>query len=116
MKLLYKPFGLVFGVLGRLAGASLFKRVWRTLGREDEPPTATDRDRSWRRVIIASATKGAVFGVVRAATQRSGAAGFAYLTGTWPGKQSAAHEAKASRPAAHPSARRARTRKGRRGG
>ena len=115
MKLLYKPFGFVFGILGGIAAASLFKRVWRALGREDEAPAATDRDRTWRRVIIASAAKGAVFGAVRAATERSGAAGFAYLTGTWPGKQSAAQGNKATEPVAHRSAGRARTRKGRRG-
>jgi hypothetical protein len=39
--------------------------------------------------VIASALKGAVFGVVKASTDRAGATWFAYLTGTWPGKESA---------------------------
>ena len=88
MNLLYKPFGLLINALGGLAAAALYKRLWRTLAQEGETPRATDPGRSWRQVIIASAMKGAVFAVVRAASRRSGAAGFAYLTGTWPGKYS----------------------------
>jgi len=89
MKLLYKPFGLIIGVLGGLAAGALFKRLWGALADEEEAPTATDRDRSWPEVVVASALKGAVFGAVKAASDRSGAAGFEHFTGTWPVKQSA---------------------------
>jgi hypothetical protein len=53
-----------------------------------------DRDSGWRQLMIASAMKGAVFGVVKATTDRAGATGFAYLTGTWPGNDSANQKAK----------------------
>jgi hypothetical protein len=87
MKLLYKPFGLVVGLIGGLAAKRLFKRLWRVAS-DDDAPNATNGDSSWGQVIIASAMKGAVFGVVKAATDRAGASGYAYLTGTWPGKES----------------------------
>jgi hypothetical protein len=87
VKLLYKPFGLIVGLMGGLAARRLFKRLWRVAS-DDEAPTATNRDSSWGQVMIASAMKGAVFGVVKAATDRAGASGYAYLTGTWPGKES----------------------------
>jgi hypothetical protein len=89
MNLLYKPFGALINALAGLAAGVLYKRLWRALAREAETPKATDPGRSWRQVIVASAMKGAVFAVVRAASRRSGAATFAHLTGTWPGKHSA---------------------------
>jgi Protein of unknown function (DUF4235) len=88
MKLLYKPFGLLVGVLGGRGVATSFNRLWRLVDNEGQAPKSTDRDSSWRQVVIASAMKGAVFGVVKAATDRAGATWFAYLTGTWPGKES----------------------------
>jgi len=89
MKLLYKPFGLLVGLIGGRAAASSFNRLWRLIDSDRPAPSATDRDSSWRHVVIASALKGAVFGVVNASTDRAGATWFAYLTGTWPGKESA---------------------------
>ena len=94
MKLLYKPFGLVIGVLGGRAAGALFTRLWRGLAHENKAPNATDQNSGWPQVIIASAIKGAVFGAVKAASDRAGAAGFSYLTGTWPGKQAAKKQTK----------------------
>jgi uncharacterized protein DUF4235 len=94
MKLLYKPFGLVLGVIGGRAAATSFDRLWRLIDSEGQAPKATDRDSGWRQVVIASAMKGAVFEVVRAATNRAGATWFAYVTGTWPGEESAKQKAK----------------------
>jgi len=76
MKLLYKPFGLVFSVVGGLIGGMLFKQLWRLTRREDESPKATDLNRSWREVAAAAAVEGAVFGLVKAAVDRGGATGF----------------------------------------
>jgi hypothetical protein len=47
---------------------------------------ATDPDRSWREVLIAAGVQGAVFGLVKAAVDRGGAAGLRKITGTWPDK------------------------------
>jgi hypothetical protein len=85
MKLLYKPFGLAFSVIGGILGGMLFKRLWRLARHDDESPKATDLNRSWREVIAAAAFEGAVFGLVKAAVDRGGATGFARVTGVWPG-------------------------------
>ena len=82
-KLLYKPLGTVTGVLGGVLAGWAFARVWKLVGR-DGAPTATDPDRGWRTVLTAAAVQGAVFGMVKAAVDRAGAAGFARATGTWP--------------------------------
>lgn len=85
-KLLYKPFGLIVGVLGGILARAVFKRVWSAVADEDEAPKATDERRGWGEVIAAAAAEGAVFGTVKAAVDRAGATGFAQLTGAWPGK------------------------------
>jgi hypothetical protein len=85
-KLIYKPFGLIVGVLGGLAARAVFKRVWSAAGHEDEAPKATDEGKGWREVVLAAAAEGAVFGGVKALIDRAGATGFAWLTGAWPGR------------------------------
>lgn len=85
-RLLYKPFGLVFSVLGGLVAGAVFKRVWSAVGHEEEAPKATDEGRRWREVVVAAAAQGAIFGGVKALIDRAGASGFAWLTGAWPGR------------------------------
>jgi hypothetical protein len=86
IRIFYKPFGLVASVVGGILAGMLFKRTWRAIAGEDESPSATDRDRRWSEIIIAAALEGALFGAVKAAVDRAGAASFARATGTWPGK------------------------------
>jgi hypothetical protein len=86
-KLLYKPFGLVFSVLGGIVAGAVFKRIWRAVAHEEDSPSATDRQKSWREVVLAAAAQGAVFGGVKAAIDRAGATGFARVTGIWPGSR-----------------------------
>ena len=85
-KLFYKPFGLVFSVLGGIVAGMIFKRIWGAVGDEDEAPEATDETRGWGEVLVAAAAEGAVFGAVKALVDRAGATGFAHLTGAWPGR------------------------------
>lgn len=86
-RLLYKPFGLIFGVLGGILAGAVFKRVWSAVGHEEEAPKATDEGKGWAEVVLAAAAEGAVFGGVKALIDRAGAAGFAHLTGAWPGQR-----------------------------
>jgi hypothetical protein len=89
MRFLYKPFGLLAGVVGGLLAGAIFKRTWAAIAHEDEPPEATDRSRSWREVLAAAAIQGAVFGGVKALVDRAGASGLSRVTGVWPGKTKA---------------------------
>jgi hypothetical protein len=86
MKLLYKPMGLVLGMLGGVAGGAVFKRVWKWTSGQDETPKATKEDYSWREVLVAAAVEGAIFGLVKAAVDRAGATAYQKATGTWPGE------------------------------
>jgi hypothetical protein len=83
-KAIYKPFGMVISALGAIAASYLFKSLWTRLTRQEDPPRATQRDRRWIEVLGAAAFEGAVFGLVKAAIDRAGAAGFERATGVWP--------------------------------
>jgi hypothetical protein len=85
-RLLYKPFGLVVGILGGIAARAIFQRVWVAAGHEEKAPKATDERKGWGEVVLAAAAQGAVFGGVKALADRAGATGFAWLTGAWPGQ------------------------------
>jgi Protein of unknown function (DUF4235) len=86
-KLLYKPLAMAISVLGGLAASAIFQRVWRLVSRRDEAPKPTQAGRSWGEVLAAAALRGAIFGLVTAALDRSGAVGFERATGAWPGEK-----------------------------
>jgi hypothetical protein len=84
-KLAYRPVGLIGSLVASSIAAALFQLVWKKVAREDDAPTAMQSEYSMREVLIASAIRGAIVAVVRAAISRAGARGFAKVTGAWPG-------------------------------
>jgi Protein of unknown function (DUF4235) len=95
-KLLYKPLGLTISVLGGLIASAIFRRAWKLVSHEQqEPPKPTEAGRSWRAVLAAAALRGAIFGLVTAAIDRSGAVGFQHATGAWPGEKETPSDASA---------------------
>ncbi|HEV3378324.1 MAG TPA: DUF4235 domain-containing protein [Thermoleophilaceae bacterium] len=84
-KALYTPISIVFSVLGAVVAGAIFKQIWKRIAGEEESPKALESEYGWREVLPAAAAQGLVFGVVKAAIQRSGAKGFERLTGVWPG-------------------------------
>jgi hypothetical protein len=85
-KVLYKPFGLIFSILGGIVAGAIFKRIWGAAADEEEAPKATDATKGWGEIVVAAAAQGAIFGGVKALIDRAGATGFAHLTGAWPGR------------------------------
>ncbi len=94
MKIVYKPFGLIAGVLAGVEAGAIFKRIWALVAGEADKPDAKDKNRSWTEVLSAAALQGAVFGGVKAAVDRAGATGFERVTGVWPGKTDAPEKQK----------------------
>jgi hypothetical protein len=84
-KLLYRPFGLLLSVLGGLLAGTLFKQIWKRVAGKEDAPKAKESEYGWREVLPAAMVQGAVFGLVKAAVDRSGARAFEKLTGSWPG-------------------------------
>jgi hypothetical protein len=86
VKLIYKPFGIVMGLLSGLVAKKIFEAIWGIFDNE-EPPKPTTQETTWPRVLGAAAVQGVTFKIVRAAVDRGGAKGFNYLTGVWPGEK-----------------------------
>ena len=84
-KLVYRPFGLLFSVLGGILAGAVFKQLWKVYSGEKDPPKPKESEYSWRELLPAALLQGAIFGLVKAAIDRGGARAFERLTGTWPG-------------------------------
>ncbi len=86
MKILYKPFGLMIGILAGILARQVFNQLWGHID-EREPPKPTTKESTWGKVLGAAAVQGVTFAVTKAAVNRSGAKGFHWLTGIWPGEK-----------------------------
>jgi hypothetical protein len=84
VKLIYKPIGIILGLIGGQIAKAVFTRVWTAID-DEEAPKPTQEEQTWARVLTVAVIQGAVFQVVKASINRSGAKAFAYLTGVWPG-------------------------------
>ena len=84
--LIYKPFGILLGVLAGLAGKRLFNFAWTKIDDAD-PPKPTTEVAPWAKVLGAAALQGVIFRVTRVTVDRYGAIGWRYLTGVWPGEK-----------------------------
>ena len=49
-KLLYKPFGIVAGIIGGMLSKKLFEWVWSKFD-EEEPPKPTTEETNWPKVL-----------------------------------------------------------------
>jgi hypothetical protein len=84
MKLLYKPFGIIAGVIGARVGPKTFDTVWARVD-GGPPPGPKAPDASLGRVVAAQALQAAALAGAGAAADRLGMRWFHYLTGIWPG-------------------------------
>jgi hypothetical protein len=83
---IYKPFGIILGILAGLVGKRIFNFAWTKIDDED-PPKGTTEQAPWVKIIGAAALQGVIFKITRVVVDRFGARGFAYLTGVWPGEK-----------------------------
>ena len=86
MGAIYKPFGIILGILAGLVGKRIFNFVWTKIDDED-PPKPTTQETSWGKLLSAAAVQGVIFKMTRVVVDRYGAVGWNYLTGTWPGEK-----------------------------
>lgn len=84
MKLVYRPLGIVFGILGGILAKKVFNVIWSKFD-DEEAPKPTQQEMPWGKLLAAAALQGIVYQTVRVAINRAGAEGFAWLTGVWPG-------------------------------
>jgi hypothetical protein len=73
MKAIYKPIGLIMGIVSALD--------------DEDPPKGTTQYAPWVKILSAAAMQGIIFKTVRVVVDRYGAVGWNYLTGSWPGEK-----------------------------
>jgi Protein of unknown function (DUF4235) len=93
MKVLYKPFALIAGIVGAKFGDRVFRALWAKVD-SGEPPKPTLREAPTGKVVAAAALQAAAHSGAKAATTRATARSFHYLTGFWPGDEAKAEEEK----------------------
>jgi hypothetical protein len=86
LRLMYRPIGMIGGVVGGLLASMALGRLWRTIAGKGDVPEVMDKARSWPEILLAAALHGIVFGVVKAVIDRLNAKQFERKTGFWPGK------------------------------
>jgi hypothetical protein len=84
VKLLFKPFGMILGLIAGVVSRRLFRALWSMVDERD-PPSATAPHASWSRVLGASALRALSSSLTRTTADRLGARAFHWLTGSWPG-------------------------------
>ena len=84
-KLVYRPIGLLGGILAGTVSGVVFKQIWKAVANQDDAPGALQSEYRMREVVIAAALQGAIFAATKAAIDRAGARTFTRLTGAWPG-------------------------------
>ncbi len=85
MRLIYKPFSLIAGLIAARIGKSLFKTLWSRMDRS-EPPEPTAPEAGMPKVVGAAVLEAATMAGVAAAVDRVTAQAFHHLTGVWPGR------------------------------
>lgn len=85
MKLLFKPFGLIAGLIASRVAAAIFDRVWSRVDGHGVPDPDVREDPGGR-AVAAAALQAGIFAGTAAATSRYGMHVFEHLFGRWPGE------------------------------
>jgi hypothetical protein len=85
MKFLYKPLGIIAGVIAGKIAQSIFTALWSNID-DAKPPEPTAPNAGFSKVIAAKTLEAAITAGVGAAADRASAKAFHHLTGAWPGE------------------------------
>jgi hypothetical protein len=85
LRLLYKPFAIMAGIISGKVSQSLFKTVWSKID-DQPPPKPGTGDGSTAKVVGAQALQAGVVAGVAAVVDRAFARVFHHLIGIWPKK------------------------------
>ena len=84
MNLLFRPVGLIAGLVAGLLAKKIFDASWQMID-GDQPPEADERDISIVKLVLSLALEGAIFALVRGLVDHGARKAFASYTGAWPG-------------------------------
>ena len=84
MSLLFRPVGILSGLLAGLLASKLFEFLWGKFS-DEEAPEPEHREVSWPRLGLALLVEGAIFRLTRGFVDRMLRIAFVRATGSWPG-------------------------------
>jgi hypothetical protein len=85
-KVLFVPISVGTALTAGFVAQKIFEQIWELFDQE-EAPDSKYRDIDVRKLIAAAAVQGAVFRVVKEASDHYARRGFANVTGSWPGEE-----------------------------
>ena len=85
-KVLFIPVSVGAGLLAGFVSKKVFDQVWGLID-DEEPPDSKHRDIRWSRLLLAGALQGAIFRMVKEATDHGSRAAYYRTTGSWPGEK-----------------------------
>ena len=91
MRLVFKPIGVLSGVLAGLLGKKMFELVWGLIDDQD-PPEPQHRRLQLGKLAAALVLEGAIFRLLRGFAEHGARHGFSALTGEWPGEETPQRE------------------------
>ena len=80
------PISVVSGLIAGVLSRKVFDQVW-SLFDQEEPPDAKDRDIDWAKLAAAAVLQGAIFRLMKEATDHYTRRAFYRATGKWPGEK-----------------------------
>jgi hypothetical protein len=86
MATVFKPFGIVIGLLAGVVASKVFERLWSVID-DEQAPEPKYREIPIVKLIAALLLQGAISRLVRGMTDHGLRHGFARLTGEWPGAE-----------------------------
>jgi hypothetical protein len=86
MKLLFIPVSIVVGLVAGAVSKKIFNQIWGVFD-EEEPPDSKHRDIDWTKLVIAAAVQGAIFRLMKEASDHYSRRAFYRTTGKWPGEE-----------------------------
>jgi hypothetical protein len=86
MSAVFKPVGIIVGLLAGIVGRRMFELIWGVIDDEDAPDPKY-REITLGKLVLALLLEGAIFRVLRGLADHGARHGFARLTGEWPGEE-----------------------------
>jgi hypothetical protein len=87
MSLVFKPIGILSGLLAGMVGRKIFELVWGLIDDQD-PPEPKYRRIHLGKLAAALLLEGAIFRVLRGLADHGARHSFLKLAGEWPGEES----------------------------
>src|SRR5215469_3725725 len=86
MKLLFKPFAILAGVIAHRTGRTAFEKMWSHVGEEEKPPSPLSGRIGLAEVAGSAAFEAATIAAIAAVIDQLAARVFHHLFGAWPEK------------------------------